>query len=891
MDIPAFIARWQNKGDELSDTSSFWTELLVFQQKVILQHVSFIDVYIPSTGIIIEQKSADINLDAPAKQSDGSILTPFEQAKRYYDWLPASAKGRYIIVCSFREFRVHDMETPKAPPKIIPLAEITPQVFAFLVKPERELTPEERISLKAGGLAAKLYSSLLKRCKDSKNPDTLQSLNIFCVRIVFILYAEKAGIFTERQFSDYLKAHSATARTAIIELFRILRTPDENRDPYTDDDLAAFPYINGGLFEDEGIEIPKLDTEIVSIILDDMSVFTWDEINPTIFGALFESTLNPDTRKEGGMHYTSIQNIHRVIDALFLDDLTAELDSILKKSDTPRKKLTALTFLDPACGSGNFLTETYLSLRKLENRVIEALSHGQRYFVLGTLSPIRVSISQFYGIEVNDFAVSVARTALWIAEHQMMKATHKIADFYDDFIPLKSYSRITQANAIRTDWSSLIPAEKLSYIISNPPFRGARIMKPYQKEDISALVKTWGRLGDFDYVCCWYRKALEFMKGTKIRAALVSTNSMNQGDTVAMFWRRLFDAGLSIDFAHTAFVWNNEAQEKAHVHCVVVGFSSGTGTAQKKLYRTDGETITAVPAKHINAYLMDAPDWWVFNRTMPLIEGIPVMKIGCQLIDNGCYTFTIEEYEEFIKREPESAKYFHKLYGGEEFLYNAPRMCLYLGNCSPHQIKMMPLCMKRVEAVRQWRLSSRRAPTRKLAETPTRFGSEIFPKGSYIAVPQTSSERRRYIPMGFMDDSVMCTQKLQIIPDGTLYHFGVLESLIHMAWMRVVTGRLEMRYSYSNTLVYNCFVWPDVAGEQRAEIEGTARGILAAREKYPDSNLAELYNETLMPVELRRAHERNDEAVRRAYGFPAGWSELEIVSRLMEMYRERAGEE
>ena len=911
MDIPAFIARWLTKGDEISDTSSFWTELLqnvlgiqnptqylVFQQKVILQHVSFIDVYIPSTGIIIEQKSSDIDLDAQARQSDGSMLTPFEQAKRYYDWFPASKKGRYIIVCNFREIRVHDMETPTAPPKVIPLSDITPQNLAFIVKPERELSPEERISLKAGELAAKLYASLLKRCNDSKNPDTLKSLNIFCVRIVFILYAEKSGIFTEHQFSDYLKAHANTARTSIIELFRILRTPDEERDPYTDYDLAAFPYINGGLFEDSGIEIPRIDREIVSIILDDMSVFTWDEINPTIFGALFESTLNPETRKIGGMHYTSIQNIHRVIDPLFLDGLTAELDSLLKNSDTTRKKLTAfqeklasLTFLDPACGSGNFLTETYLSLRKLENRVIEALSHGQRYFVLGTLSPIRVSISQFYGIEVNDFAVSVARTALWIAEHQMMKATHKIADFYDDFIPLKSYSHITEQNAIRTDWSTVIPPEKLSYIMGNPPFRGARIMHKEQKEDIEAFFKSWGRLGDFDYVCCWYRKALEFMKGTKIRAALVSTNSMNQGDTVAMFWRRLFDAGLTIDFAHTPFVWNNEAQEKAHVHCVVVGFSSGPGTPQKTLYHTEGEDITAVPAKHINAYLIDAPDWWVFNRTLPLTEGIPVMRIGCQLIDNGYYTFTMEEYEEFIKREPQAKQYFHKLYGGEEFLYNAPRMCLYLGNCSPHQINMMPLCLKRVEAVRQWRLSSRRAPTRKLAETPARFGSEIFPKGNYIAVPQTSSERRRYIPMGWLDDSVMCTQKLQIIPDAGLYHFGVLESLIHMAWMRIVAGRLEMRYRYSSSLVYNCFVWPEVTGEQRAEIEETARGILAAREKYPDSNLAELYNETLMPVELRHAHRENDEAVRRAYGFGAGWSELEIVSRLMEMYRERAGEE
>ena len=876
------------------------TSCIDFEKKVELQHVSFIDAYIPSTGIIIEQKSRDIDLDKPQTQSDGTTITPFEQAKRYYDWLPKSEKGRYIIVSNFREIRIHDMESPKAPPKILSLDELSPEALAFLVKPERELSREEIISLRAGELAAKLYDSLFIRYKNKNDADSLRSLNIFCVRIVFLLYAEDSGIFRKSQFHDYLKAHENTPRTSLIELFRILDTKPENRDPYTDDDLAEFPYVNGGLFEEEGIEIPKLDGEPVSIILQEMSEgFDWSEINPTIFGALFESTLNPETRKTEGMHYTSIENIHRVIDPLFLDDLAAKLDAILSSSDRRNRKLlsfqeklASLTFLDPACGSGNFLTETYLSLRRLENRAIEALSGGQRYFVQGALSPIRVSISQFYGIEYNDFAVSVARTALWIAEHQMMRETQKIADFHDEFIPLKSYSNITEANAIRTDWAEIISPAKLSYIMGNPPFRGARIMESYQKEDIEAFFKGWGKLGDIDYVCCWYKKAFEFMKGTEIHAAFVSTDSVNQGDTVSMFWKRLFDDGLHIDFAHTTFMWDNEAKEKAHVHCAVIGFSSGREAPAKKLYITghDGKIIVRT-AQHINAYLIDAPDWWVYSRNMPISEGVPVMRIGCQLIDKGCYTFTLEEYEEFIRKEPQAAKYFLKMYGGREFLHNETRMCLYLGKCSPHQINMMPECMKRVEAVRKYRLASKRKSTLKLAETPTRFGSEVFPEGNYIAVPQTSSERRRYIPMGWLDGSVICTQTLQIIPDAGLYHFGVLESLIHMAWMRVVAGRLETRYRYSNTLVYNCFVWPDVSDKQRERLERSAQKILDARGRYPDSSLAELYDETLMPVELRRAHRENDEAVGAAYGFPEEWEELEVVSRLMEMYSARVDDE
>ena len=892
------------KGNEKSDTQKFWLGLLrdilgisqpeeyiEFEKRVELTHISFIDAYIPSTGIVIEQKSREINLDLPAKQSDGTIMTPFEQAKRYRDWLPASQQGRYIIVCNFNEFRIHDMEQPKAPPRIIKLEHARKENLSFLVNPNKEQSIEEIISLEAGRLVGRLYNALLQRYSKKATAEVFQSLNIFCVRIVFLLYAEDSGIFNKSQFHDYLKAHMNTARVSLLELFSVLNTPEEQRDEYLEDDLAAFPYINGRLFGGTEIELPKLDGEIMNIIIAEMSEgFDWSGINPTIFGALFESTLNPDTRRIGGMHYTSIKNIHRVIDGLFLNDLTEELTNILKGSQRVKKllefqrKLSSLNFLDPACGSGNFLTETYLSLRRLENKVINELSHGQKYFAQGEFSPIQVKISQFYGIEINDFAVSVARTALWIAEHQMMKATHKLIAFHDDFIPLKSYSNVIEGNAIRIDWTELISPSKLNYIMGNPPFRGARVMESYQKEDVNKLFSGWGKLGDLDYVCCWYKKTFDFMKGTQIRAAFVSTNSINQGDTVSMFWKRLTDEGLSINFAYRTFIWNNEAQEQVHVNCMIIGFSAEKDVSSKRIFIVSGkDPDRVISAEHINAYLLDAPDWYVFNRMYPLCD-VPCMRIGNKPIDGGFYLLTQEQYYEFIKREPKAEQYFHLWYGGQEFLYNMPRMCLYLGNCTPHEIKMMPECMKRVEAVRQYRLASKSKPTQKLADTPTHFHVETFPEGSYIVVPQVSSEKRKYIPMGFLDDSVMCGSQLKIIPDATLYHFGILESLIHMAWVRVVAGRLRSDYRYSNTLVYNCFVWPEADEKQRSLIERTAQYILDARGKYPDSNLAELYNETLMPKELRKAHRENDEAVCEAYGFPKDIDEYDIVARLFRLY-------
>ena len=789
------------------------------------------------------------------------------------------------------------MEKPNGEPEQIFLKDLAKDYYRlqFLVETGSEMLKKEmEISLKAGELVGKLYDAILKQYKEPDSPETLKSLNMLCVRLVFCLYAEDAGIFgTHEMFGRYLKQFQAKdVRRALIELFKVLDTKPEDRDPYMDDDLAAFPYVNGGLFADENIEIPRFNEEIVSLLVDNASAgFDWSEISPTIFGAVFESTLNPETRRSGGMHYTSIENIHKVIDPLFLDGLKAEFAEICEtKVDKTRKtkleqfrdRLATLTFFDPACGSGNFLTETYISLRRLENEALKAIHGGQMMFGgEGEFDPIKVGIGQFYGIEINDFAVTVAKTALWIAEAQMMHETEEIVQQNLDFLPLKSYANITEGNSLRIDWESVVPKDKLSYIMGNPPFVGARLMSDPQKADVFNIFDGVKNNGNLDYVACWYKKAADLMKGTNVRTALVSTNSITQGEQVAILWKTLFQQGVHIDFAHKTFIWDSEASLKAHVHCVIVGFSIAPFTAPKRLYDNGTERI----ANNINGYLVEADNVIIDSRTKPICK-VPEIGIGNKPIDGGFYLFTEEEMQEFIKKEPKSEKYFRKWLGSKEFINGFCRYCLWLGECSPKELRDMPECLKRVEAVRDFRLKSSSAGTRKIADKSTRFHVENMPKSNYIVVPKVSSERRRYVPMGFLTPDTLCSDLVFIIPNATLYHFGVLTSNVHMAWMRAVCGRLESRYRYSKDIVYNNFPWCDPDEKQKALIEKTAQMILDARAKYPDCSLADLYDETTMPPELRKAHQANDKAVMQAYGFDyKTMTESECVAELMKMYQ------
>lgn len=834
------------------------------------------------------------------RQSDGSILSPFQQAKRYAAELPYSQRPRWIVTCNFSEFLVYDMEKPNGEPEQIFLKDLPKEFYRlqFLVNTgDEHIKKEMEVSLQAGELVGKLYNAILKQYRNPDSPESLKSLNMLCVRLVFCLYAEDAGIFGRHgMFHDYLKQFDVkNSRKALIELFKILDTTEDKRDPYDETMLSEFPYVNGGLFKDEDIEIPNFSEEILDLLLRKASEdFDWSEISPTIFGAVFESTLNPETRRSGGMHYTSIENIHKVIDPLFLDDLRAELDEIKESKQINvrrdklfefQRKLAGLKFLDPACGSGNFLTETYISLRRLENEILDEIHKEQLIMGDDYFKPIKVSIGQFYGIEINDFAVTVAKTALWIAESQMMKETEEIVQMSLDFLPLKSYANIVEGNALRIDWEDVVPKSELNYIMGNPPFVGYSLQSKEQKNDILSIYvdengKPYKTAGKIDYVSGWYFKAAQLMVGTSIRTAFVSTNSITQGEQVAGVWKPLYDRfGIHIDFAHRTFRWDSEASLKAHVHCVIIGFSVAENTADKRLFDNGVEKNV----KNINAYLIDAIDVFIESKSKPICD-VPKMTTGNRPADGGNLIIEAEDYNDFIKKEPNAVKYIKKLTGAAEYINNKDRYCLWLVGISPAELRKMPEIMKRVEACRQDRLNGAH-DRQKLADTPTVF-RETFNPDSYIIVPRVSSENRRYIPLGFLDNTVVPTDSAVIIPDATLYHFGVLTSNVHMAWMRTVAGRLKSDYRYSKDIVYNNFPWCNPTPEQKAKIEKTAQEILDARVLYPDCSLADLYDELTMPPELRRAHQANDFAVMAAYGFDRKITESECVAELMKMYRE-----
>ena len=919
-----FINTWKGNGYEKGDTQRFWMSLLSdvlgmdhvadkieFEKEVVIDgQIKFIDGYIAETRVLIEQKSLGKDLNKAIPQSGDKLLTPYEQAKNYANNLPVDEVSLWIVTCNLEEFHIHDMNKPGAEPGIALLENLQAEIYRFdflLNKKAENISKEMEISIQAGDLVGDLYDALLKQYKDPTDEESLKSLNALCVRLVFCLYAEDAGIFGRRNmFHDYLmRFEIRDLRKALIELFQVLDTRPEDRDPYMDEELAAFPYVNGGLFSDTNIEIPQMTEEIREIILKKASEdFDWSEISPTIFGAVFESTLNPETRRAGGMHYTSIENIHKVIDPLFLNGLNEELEEIktiavakTKKSrlDEFQKKLAGLSFLDPACGSGNFLTESYVSLRKIENEILKMLMEVEKGQVAGQImlgdigsmeSPIKVSIGQFYGIEINDFAVTVAKTALWIAESQMMKATEDVIHLNLDFLPLKSYANIVEGNALRMDWNDIVEKDELDYIMGNPPFVGARYQSDEQKSDVINTCRTLGgneikRASFLDYVACWYYKASRYVQKTGIECAFVSTNSVTQGEQVEILWNNLLNEfGISINFAYQTFVWNSEATNQAHVHCVIIGFAP----TQKQYRYIWDEKGTKKRADHINGYLIDGPDCYIQRLTKPLCN-VPKITNGNRAYDGNNLVLTYEEKEMLIKKEPRAEKYIKKYFMGADLLKNEPRYVLWLVNCSPAEMKAMPEIMKRVQAVYEMRSKSKNISTKKAALKPSLFQMIVQPSHSYMAFARVSSQRRRYIPIAFLDADCICGDKLIIVPDGTLYHFGIMISNVHNAWMRVVAGRLKSDYSYSSS-VYNNFPWPESTASQKAKIEQTAQGILDARNLYPDRSLVDLYDPLTMPPELRKAHQANDRAVMQAYGFSIKeMSEADCVAELMKMYQ------
>lgn len=902
----AFANEWSGKGYEKGESQTFWLTLLSkvygvrepekyihFEEQVQLDKTSFIDAYIDATHVMIEQKSKDKDLRKAIKQSDGTMLTPYQQAQRYSAALPYSKRPRWIVTCNFHEFLVYDMEHPNSEPQQIELKDLGKEHYRlqFLVETENlHLQKEKEVSLQAGEIVGKIYDELLKQYLHPDNLESLKSLNVLCVRLVFCLYCEDAGLFGRHDmFHDYLEQYTTEdLRMALIRLFKVLNTPPEQRDPYLKDDLAAFPYVNGGLFANENIEIPRMNDKLRKLLLQNASLdFDWSGISPTIFGAVFESTLNPETRHNGGMHYTSVENIHKVIDPLFLDGLKQEfceikhitvMKSRVKRLHAFQDKLASLTFFDPACGSGNFLTESFISLRRLENDVIKEIYQLESFDAF--VNPIKVNIHQFYGLEINDFAVTVATTALWISEAQTIQETEHIVHHDIDFLPLKDYKNIHEGNALSIDWNSIIPANKLNYIMGNPPFLGASVMSAMQKKETVNVIGNIKLANSIDYVGAWYCLATRMIANTNIECAFVSTNSITQGEQVTPLWKPLIKAGIRINFAYRTFRWDSEASDKAAVHCVIIGFGMKDRTI-KTIFNEDGSQLKV---NHINAYLYDAPDAFIESRSKPICD-VPKSTMGNKPTDNGNFILTLEERNDILGKTPELAPYIRRYIGARDYLNNDQiRYCLWLKDASPTILNKNKEVKRRLEAIREFRAKSTAAPTRKSAETPYKFFSTPQTKGEYLIIPRVSSQRRRYIPIGFMGGDTIAADSCTIICGANRYQFGVLESNVHMAWMRFVAGRLKSDYRYSASVVYNNFPWPKPTEVQKHRITKTAQMILDVRAKY-NATLADLYNPTSMPHDLLEAHRANDRAVMEAYGF--NWhcmKESQCVEELLRLY-------
>lgn len=923
-----FIQKYKDKSNEKSSAQSFWidflgifvpspTEKIEFEKRVSLSHTSFIDAYIPHAKTLIEQKSSSIDLNKAKKQSDGSELTPFEQAGRYNDELPYSQKARYIIVCNFDEFHIHDMESPKDPPQIINFADLTKQIhrFAFLNESKSDelkalaLAKQSELSFKAARLIKQIQDELIALYaaatpNGEPSEQDFASINMLLTRLVFCFYADDSGVFTRHDmFGAYLATHKANMRQAILDVFSMLSTPEHKRSKFADPELLAFPYTNGGLFEFYDENIPQFNDKLAKLIIDEATYgFDFSLISPTIFGGLFESTLNPETRRSGGMHYTSIENIEKLIKPLFLDKLESELDEIIaiKQKDTKdkkliefQKKLGSLCFFDPACGSGNFLTQTFLCLRELENKALKERFTDKSGTFQGVLEGfdtcgICVDINNFYGIEINSFATAVAKTALHIADKQMRKATNELIHANLEYLPLRDFENILCANALNASWHEHCP--KADFIIGNPPFVGARMMNETQKADLIKASNNAKNAGNLDYVAAWFFKACEYMKqNPATKTAFVATNSICQGEQVALLWKPLFENGVNIDFAYTSFKWDNSVdfgtgkKEKADkkmaaVYVIIAGFS--LNNSGKKYIFTGNSRI---PASNINGYLAAAPNIVIESRSKPLCD-VPEMGIGNKPIDDGNYLFKPDEMNEFIAKEPNSKKYFKRWYGADEFINGKIRYCLWLGDCPPNELRSMPECMKRIKAVRDFRLASKSEGTRKIADKPTRFHVENMPDSDFILIPKVSTSERFYVPIGIMSNSVLTSDLVLIIPNATLADFAILTSSVHMEWMRAVCGRLGDGYRYSANIVYNNFPFASLDEKDKETLTATAQGILDARAEFGDCSLADLYNPLTMPANLRKAHERNDQAVLKIYAVNKTATPSDIVKELFTRY-------
>lgn len=860
-----------------------------------------IDGYIAETKVIIEMKSSDVNLD----EVQASGVTPQEQAFNYIPFMKAGEEPNYVVVCNFKEMRIYDRLRNKD--IVIYLQDFERKVsqLRFLVdKEENPYRHSEKLSEKSVSRIKTLYDLLKKQyIAEFGNNFSLKDLNILCVRLVFCLFAEKAGVFKQDQFIKYFQRSKTDieARDNLQTLFKVLNTEVNNRDITDSTGANDFPYVNGGLFK-ECINIPTLTlnirTELANLggyadgMLHNDTYEDWGKIDPPIFGAIFETTIDPDHRHDNGMHYTSRYNIHKVIDRLFLDGLKEEFNTIIDIDDDTEQfnkliefqnKIANLKFLDPACGSGNFLTETYICLRRLENKVIEHMQYIRP--LSKNASPIKVTLEQFYGIEIDDFAVSVARTALWIAELQLARET-KDFGFNIDLLPLKSNNNIVEGNALRLDWEEVVNGVSgLNYIIGNPPFLGARRKGDAQWDDIQNTFpkSEWRNVGNFDYVLCWFKKSVDLMQRNKsIKASLVATNSICQGEPVGTFWKRMLELGVHINFAYKSFVWENDDKNGAAVAVIIIGFSLDN---RGNKYIIDNNGIST-EVSNINPYLIEADDIVVETVNKPICN-VPKMCFGSQSQDKGYLSkITAQEKDAIIAKYPQSKEWFRHLVGGDEFIKGKDRWCLWLVGVDIEDIKKVPPVYERVELCYDYRLTQTTVEAKRTVNTPHLFARNQQPDEDYLVIPQIHTINRDYIMLGYMNKHSIAGSTIFVIPDATLSLFSIIISDIHNIWAKTVSGYLGTEgIRYSAGITYNNFPFITPTSEEEQKLTELANNILKARANHPNSSLADLYDPDKMPADLRAAHRANDEYVRSLYGFTMENTKEYILAGLLTLYK------
>ncbi len=914
-----FSKRWELETSEDAEAKAFWTELFnvfgidrkrvaSFEEPVkkLGDKQGYIDLFWKGM-LLVEHKSRGKNLDKA-----------YTQALDYFPGIKERDLPKYVLVSDFARFRLYDLEENTETEFCLADLHKNIKHFAFIAGYRTQtIAPQNPVNIKAAERMGKLHDAL-KASGYQGHP-----LEVLLVRLLFCLFADDTGIFQPASaFRAWIEERTAADGSdlgpQLAQLFQVLNTPEDRRAKTLDEQIAAFPYVNGKLFE-EMLPIASFNLIMREALLD-CCALDWSAISPAIFGALFQSIMDGRARRNLGAHYTSEENILKLIQPLFLDDLYEEFKRVKGNKNKLfefHKKLRTLTFFDPACGCGNFLVIAYRELRKLELDVLRAVHQGPGSRFLDIHQQISVDVDQFYGIEIEEFPAQIAQVALWLMDHQMNVRVSEEFGMYFARIPLKTSPHIVNGNALTLDWNDVLPAERASYVFGNPPFIGAKFMGDVQREEARQVFAGINGGGLLDYVAAWYVTAARYMTqippsppfakwgtvpaspfekgGLRGICAFVSTNSITQGEQVGVLWSWLLSKGIRIHFAHRTFQWSNEARGMAAVHCVIIGF--GAFDAEKKtIYEYEdirGEPH-AVAVRNINPYLVDALDAVLVNRQHPICA-VPEIGIGNKPIDGGNYLFTTEERDEFLKHEPKAAKWFRRWIGADEFLNGYERWCLWLGDCPPNELRQMPEVMKRVEAVRQLRLASKSAPTQKLAATPTRFHVENIPDAPYLVIPEVSSERRAFIPIGFEQPETLSSNLVKIIPNATLYHFGILTSTMHNAWMRTVCGRLKSDYRYSAGIVYNNFPWPDGSADvpvrmptrtSAVPVETAAQTVLDARAQFPQSTLADLYDPLTMPPVLVKAHQALDRAVDACYRKAAFTSDAQRVEFLFERYQQ-----